>query len=61
MTTRTFLADACESLDAGIFSGDVLYQDEERAALKEYVERWQRAIVAHEQPVAWETGPLAAD
>lgn len=45
---RSYIEDAADSLDAAIFSGDVLYNKEERAELKEYVERWKRAIDEHE-------------
>ena len=47
MTLRTHLAEACESIDAGVFSGDVLYSDKERAMLEEHMLRWQRAINEH--------------
>ena len=40
---RDYIHDACESLDASIFNGDVLYSDDERAELKEYVNRWHQA------------------
>lgn len=46
---RDYLKNACEEIDAGVFSGDVLYCDDERKELKEYVERWARAIASHEQ------------
>lgn len=44
------LLQACEGVDASVFSGDVLYNDEDRAELKKYVARWQRAIDEHEAP-----------
>ncbi len=40
-----FLEEICDSLDAEIFSGDVLYTDLD--TLKTYLERWQRAIDEH--------------
>lgn len=46
---RTHLEQDCEGVDAAIFSGDVLYDDAERAELKAYVERWTRALAEHEQ------------
>lgn len=49
---RPYLHKACEEIDAAIFSGDVLYSETERAELKEYVERWQRAIAKHESSEA---------
>jgi hypothetical protein len=50
------LHDACESVDASVFSGDVLYDDASRAALKDYVGRWTRAIAAHEALEAQDDG-----
>lgn len=47
---REYLHQACESVDAAIFSGDVLWNDTERAELKKYIERWTRAIAEHEVP-----------
>lgn len=41
---RPHVEDACETLDAAIFSGDVIYNDAERKELRAYVERWMRAI-----------------
>ena len=42
------LEQACEGVDAAVFSGDALVDDASRAVLKEYVERWARAIREHE-------------
>jgi hypothetical protein len=47
MPVPQYLIDACEGIDAAMFSGDVLYQDESREKLKVYVGRWQRAIDGH--------------
>jgi hypothetical protein len=44
MSAREELMD---ELDAGVFSGDLLFTDLE--AFKEYVARWQRAINNHEK------------
>ena len=52
---RTHLEQNCEGVDASVFSGDVLYDDEERAELKAYVERWARAIAEHEAVEAEES------
>lgn len=49
MSLRDYLRNACEEVDAGIFSGDVLYCDEERKEVKKYIGRWARAIAAHER------------
>ena len=43
------LFSACESVDACVFSGDSLYEEENRVKLKEYIARWQRAIESCEQ------------
>ena len=50
---RIYLINACDEIDASVFSGDVLWNEEERAELKQYIERWDRAIKEHE-----EHGPL---
>lgn len=42
------LHNACESVDASVFSSDMLFDDERRAELKEYIGRWTRAIKQHE-------------
>ena len=39
----------CEGVDAAVFTGDVLYDDDSRAELKEYIGRWTRAIAEHER------------
>lgn len=41
---RPHLDDVCDTLDAAIFTGDVIYNDAERKELRAYVERWLRAI-----------------
>lgn len=38
------LEQACESIDASVFSGDVLESPENIKALEEYIGRWTRAI-----------------
>jgi hypothetical protein len=45
---REHTEEACESIDATIFSGDILFNPTERAELKEYVRRWYVAIESHE-------------
>lgn len=44
----------CEGIDAAVFSGDMLFSDEKRAMLKDYVGRWTRAIDDHEKTEAAE-------
>ena len=41
---RKSVHEACEEIDAAIFSGDVLWKERERNELRAYVERWTRAI-----------------
>jgi hypothetical protein len=45
---RYFLSQSCEEVDAQIFSGDVLLDDDDRKELRGYAERWIRAIDDHE-------------
>ena len=39
---------SCKEVDDSIFSGELLYDDESREALKSYVARWSRAIADYE-------------
>ena len=39
--------EACESVDASVFSGDLLYTG--LAEFKEYLGRWNRAVAEHER------------
>jgi hypothetical protein len=43
-----YFEDACETIDAALFTGDTLYDEKKRAMLKEYLGRWNRAVLAHE-------------
>lgn len=45
---REYMEESCNAVDAAIFSGDILYCDDDREKLKEYVRRWLRAIDEHE-------------
>lgn len=51
------LHDRCESIDASVFSGDLLFIDESRAELKQYAARWLRAIGEHEAGCVARTEP----
>lgn len=53
---RGYLHQDAEGIDAAIFNGDVLWSDDERAELKAYIERWQRAIAEHEAAEAAHAG-----
>lgn len=50
----------CEGIDAAIFSGDTLWDEEKRATLKTYLARWQRAIDEHERTPAEGSEPQGA-
>lgn len=50
--TYNRLLDQLEHVDASVFSGELLWNANERALLKEYAERWLRAIAEHEQLLA---------
>lgn len=45
---REYLEELCDGIDAAVFSGDVLYSDDERKELAEYIARWSNAIDEHE-------------
>lgn len=42
-----YVAEACEQIDAAVFSGDFLEDPDRVAKLEEYMGRWKRAIEAH--------------
>lgn len=44
---HSFHEEACEAIDAAVFSGDILYTDLEE--FKKYLERWNRAVKEHEE------------
>ena len=41
---RKEIEDACETIDAMVYSGDMLEFERERDDFKEYVERWLKQI-----------------
>ena len=41
--------DACDRMDACVFTGDILYTKESLEQFKEYVARWSRAIQEAEE------------
>ena len=43
------VADACESIDAAVFSGDYLEDVMRRHDLRTYATRWLHAIAVHEK------------
>ena len=49
MVIQITFQEACEEIDAHVFSGDILYNGSDRATLREYAERWLRAIDEHER------------
>ena len=44
-----YIHEACDSVDAAIFTGDTLYDDAQRTELKTWIDRWACAIREHEQ------------
>lgn len=46
---REHIESAADVIDAGVFTGDLLQDPKERAELKEYIVRWQRAIAEAEK------------
>lgn len=50
-----FILEILDSLDAEIFSGDALYTNIKD--IKEYIERWNKAINAHESLEGQEEKP----
>lgn len=39
-----YLENACEEIDAAMFSGDDFLNEDNRKALKEYIGRWSREL-----------------
>ena len=44
-----YLEKACEEIDAGVFSSDLLHRTAQREMLEYYIGRWTRAIAAHDE------------
>jgi len=49
---RDYIRQACEEIDAAMFSGDAFIEKDERDALINYIGRWQRQLKV------WEERPL---
>jgi hypothetical protein len=43
------IKNACEEIDAAMFSGDAFTDPRERKALQEYIDRWQRELKSFEE------------
>ena len=41
---RDYTVNACEEIDASIFSGDEFIDAKARAELREYMARWERGL-----------------
>lgn len=41
---RDYIKDACEEIDSAMFSGDAFADAEQRKALRDYMERWEREL-----------------
>lgn len=48
--------EACDALDASVFSGELVCVPGNRKGFKEYLERWSRAVAEHERLEAEESG-----
>jgi hypothetical protein len=46
---RGYIKQACEEIDAAMFSGDAFIAKDERDALVYYIERWQRQLKVWEE------------
>jgi len=44
-----YLRDACEQIDAAVFSSDMLFDGAQRAMLKGYIARWKKWIAEYER------------
>ena len=49
---RDYIKNACEEIDAAMFSGDAFIEKEERDALSNYIGRWQRQMKEWEEIAA---------
>ena len=49
---RAYLRQLCEKVDAAVFSGDFMLNDDERAEFRVYLERWQRELVVNDKSAA---------
>jgi hypothetical protein len=49
---RTYLRSFCEGIDAAVFNGDFMLNDDERAEFRVYLERWQRELVVNDKLAA---------
>lgn len=54
-----YIKNACEEIDAAMFSGDAFEDAEERAALIQYMGRWQRQLTLLEKPAEDEVGSIS--
>jgi hypothetical protein len=46
---RDYIEQACEEIDAAMFSGDAFIEEEERNKLREYIGRWERKMKEWEE------------
>lgn len=45
----TYFDDACEEIDAALYSGDLMLDANERAKFKEFLESWARKLAEDEK------------
>lgn len=48
---RDYIFEACETIDAAIFSGDAFHDEEHRKELKALMDRWYRELDRIEQSI----------
>lgn len=46
---RKYIEDACDELDAAIFSGDEFHNPESRKRLREFMTRWERELKSFDE------------
>lgn len=56
---RQCLENACDDIDASIFTGGLLYCPDELEFLEQHIARWQREIARHKVIAALVANPTA--
>jgi ADP-dependent phosphofructokinase/glucokinase len=46
---RDYIEDACDNIDAAMFSGDAFLDPEHRKELRDYMARWERKMKEWEE------------
>jgi hypothetical protein len=58
---RDYIQEACEQIDAAMFSGDAFMGQEHRKELREYIGRWERGMKEHEASCCPLSGEFCAE